>query len=185
MGFSVFMKICYYLNRKPITASPEGVQEQMMIRPIDQADRKQVDAFIVRYWYTMQMVVHGESFDLGSADGFYSCDRNEITGLITYRVSGKEMEILSLDSLHERRGTGTALLNAATEKARDSALERIMLITTNDNLPALRFYQKRGFDLVRIRRSALEQARKIKPEIPLIGMDGIPLKHEIELELIL
>ena len=157
----------------------------MMIRPIDQTDRKQVDAFIVRQWYTMHMVVHGERIDLGSAEGFCACDGDAITGLITFRVRGKEMEILSLDSLHEHRGTGTALLNAATEKARNSGLERIMLITTNDNLSALRFYQKRGFDLVQIRRNALEQARKIKPEIPLIGMYGIPLKHEIELELIL
>ena len=157
----------------------------MMIRQIDQADRKQIDAFIVRRWYTMQMVVHGERIDLGSADGFYTCDGNEITGLITFRAREKEMEILSLDSLHEHRGNGTALLNAATEEARNSGLERIMLMTTNDNLPALRFYQKRGFDLVRIHRNALEQARKIKPEIPLTGMDGIPLRHEIELELIL
>ena len=157
----------------------------MMIRQIDQADRKQIDAFIVRRWYTMQMVVHGERIDLGSADGFYTCDGNEITGLITFRAREKEMEILSLDSLHERRGNGTALLNAATEEARNSGLERIMLMTTNDNLPALRFYQKRGFDLVRIHRNVLEQARKIKPEIPLTGMDGIPLRHEIELELIL
>ena len=157
----------------------------MKIRPIDQTDREQIDAFIVRQWYTTQMVVHGERIDLGSADGFYTCDGEEITGLITFRISAKEMEILSLDSLHEHRGTGTALLNAAIRKARDMGLERIMLITTNDNLPALRFYQKRGFDLVRIHRNMLEQARKIKPEIPLIGIDGIPLRHEIELERIL
>ena len=168
--------------RKPMTDDNAG---QMKIRPIDQADRGRVDAFIVRQWYTTQMVVHGQVFDLGSADGFYICDGDEITGLITYRVSGKEMEILSLDSLRERRGTGTLLLNAAIGKARDSGLERIMLITTNDNLPALRFYQKRGFDLVRIHRNALEQARKIKPEIPLTGMDSIPLRHEIELEMML
>ena len=157
----------------------------MMIRPIDQTDRDPIDAFIVRQWYTMQMVVHGKTFDLASADGFYSCDGDEITGLITFRVSGKEMEILSLDSLHEHKGIGTSLLNAATEEARNRGLERIMLITTNDNLPALRFYQKRGFDLVRIHQNMVEQARKIKPEIPLIGMDGIPLKHGIELEMIL
>ena len=157
----------------------------MMIRPIDQADREQINAFIVRQWYTMRMVVHGEIIDLGAAGGFYSCGGDEIDGLITFRISGKEMEILSLDSLYERRGTGTALLNAVVEKAKDADLERIVLTTTNDNLPALRFYQKRGFDLVRIRRNALEQARKVKSEIPLTGMDGIPLKHEIELEMIL
>ena len=157
----------------------------MEIRQIDQGNRKQVDAFIIRQWYTMQMVVRGESIDLGLADGFYVCDSDEIIGLITYRLLEKEMEILSLDSLHEHRGIGTALLDQVIGTAKEIGAERIKLITTNDNLPALRFYQKRGFDMVRIYRNALEQARKIKPEIPLIGMDGIPLKHEIELEMLL
>ena len=100
----------------------------MKIRPIDRTGRKQVDAFLVRQWYTMQMVVHGERIDLGSADGFYTCDGDEMIGLVTYRVSGKEMEILSLDSLHEHKGIGTLLLNAAIGKARDSSLERIRIV---------------------------------------------------------
>jgi hypothetical protein len=59
------------------------------------------------------------------------------------------------------------------------------LITTNDNLNALRFYQKRGLALVAVHRNALEESRRIKPEIPLIGSDGIPLRDEIELEIML
>ena len=156
-----------------------------MIQPIDRKNREQIDAFIIKQWYTLQMVVHGESIDLGTADGFFASEGGRITGLITFRIIRKEMEILSLDSLHEHNGTGTALLNAAIGKAKSINLKRITLITTNDNLPALRFYQKRGFDLVRIYRNALEQARKLKPEIPQTGMDGIPLKHEIELEKVL
>jgi hypothetical protein len=57
------------------------------------------------------------------------------------------------------------------------------LVTTNDNLNALRFYQKRGFVLVAVHRNALEVSRKLKPEIPLVGMDSIPLRDEIELEM--
>ena len=141
--------------------------------------------FIVQHWYTMQMVVHGECIDLGTADGFYADEEYEIMGLITFRLIGKEMEILSLDSLYEHKGTGSSLLSAAVEKTNSLGLECVTLITTNDNLHALRFYQKRGFDLVRIHRNAVDRARIIKPEIPLVGMDGIPLKHEIELELTL
>ena len=95
------------------------------------------------------------------------------------------MEILSLDSLSENRGTGTALLHQALSDARNSGLVRVSLITTNDNLHALKYYQKRGFDMVRFYHNAVEEARKIKSEIPQIGMDGIPLKHEIELEFLL
>ena len=157
----------------------------MDIRQIDEASRDRINAFIVRQWYTMQMVVHGESIDLGSADGYYACEGDEIVGLITYRTAGNEMEILSLDSFQEGRGIGTGLLETVVAEARETGIRRIMLVTTNDNLAALRFYQKRGFDMCRFCRNALDQARKIKPEIPLTGMDGIPLKHEIELEMVL
>ncbi|MBR5932258.1 MAG: GNAT family N-acetyltransferase [Lachnospiraceae bacterium] len=152
---------------------------------MDPASRERINALIVRQWYTMQMVVHGESIDLGSADGYYACEGDEIVGLITYRTAGNEMEILSLDSFQEGRGIGTGLLETVVAEARETGIRRIMLVTTNDNLAALRFYQKRGFDMCRFCRNALDQARKIKPEIPLTGMDGIPLKHEIELEMVL
>ena len=155
----------------------------MDIQQIDQLNREQIDTFIVRQWFSMQMVVRGESIDLGTADGYYAMEDDEIIGLITYRIMDDEMEILSLDSLRENRGIGTALLNKATHNAAEIGCAKITLITTNDNLSALRFYQKRGFDMVRLHRNALEQSRRIKPEIPLFGENGIPLKHEIELEM--
>jgi RimJ/RimL family protein N-acetyltransferase len=69
--------------------------------------------------------------------------------------------------------------------AEQAACQRIWLITTNDNMPALRFYQKRGFRLVAVHQNALDYSRTLKPEIPLIGLEGIPLRDEIELEIIL
>ena len=129
------------------------------------------------------MVIRGECIELGVADGWYACQDDVVVGLLTYRVMGDRMEILSLDSLNERQGIGGALLNTAISHAKDTGISTISVITTNDNLPALGFYQKRGFDMVRLFRNAADLSRKTKPEIPLIGMDGIPLKHEIELEM--
>ena len=57
-------------------------------------------------------------------------------------------------------------------------------MTTNDNLHALRFYQRKGFTLAGLRPNALAQTRKQKP-VPLLGADGIPIRDEIELEMIL
>jgi GNAT superfamily N-acetyltransferase len=93
-----------------------------------------------------------------------------------------ECEIISLDSLEEGKGIGSALLQEVESAAILNKCERVKLITTNDNLLALKFYQKRGFDLVKIHKNAVQRAREIKPSIPLIGNDGIPLKDEIELE---
>ncbi|MBP5280062.1 MAG: GNAT family N-acetyltransferase [Erysipelotrichaceae bacterium] len=155
----------------------------MEIYQIDQNDRKPVDNFIMEHWFTMDMVVHGESINLGIADGVYACDANEIVGLVTYRIVRNEMEILSLDSIHEGMGIGSDLLDKAIKIAKDSGCSRVMLITTNDNLSALQFYQKRGFDIIRLYHNAVEESRKIKPEIPRIASNGIPIRHEIELEM--
>ena len=155
----------------------------MDIYQIDQTNRKSVDDFIMEHWFTMDMAVHGESIDLGIADGLYACDGNEIVGLITYRIVRNEMEILSLDSLHEKRGIGSVLLDNAIKTAKNMGCLRVMLITTNDNLSALQFYQKRGFDIIRFHHNAVEESRKIKPQIPLTGSNGIPIRHEIELEM--
>jgi GNAT superfamily N-acetyltransferase len=109
---------------------------------------------------------------------------DETVGLVTYVIAEASCEIVSLDSLHPSSGIGTALIEAVKAKARQSGCNRIWLITTNDNLNALRFYQKRGFVLVAINRNAIEFTRKLKP-VPLIGADGIPIRDEIELEMIL
>lgn len=155
----------------------------MEIREIDQSNRKAIDDFIIGHWFTLRMAVRGGCVDLGSADGWYACEGDEIIGLVTFRAREDELEILSLDSLRESQGIGTALVNEVVSKAKAAGIPKITVITTNDNLRALRFYQKRGFDMIKLHRGAVDRARAIKSEIPLTGLDGIPLRHEIELEM--
>ncbi len=82
-------------------------------------------------------------------------------------------------------GIGTALIDAVTKVALQAGCWRVWLITTNDNLHALGFYQKRGFVLVALYRNAIEASRKLKPQIPLVGNDGLPIRDELELESLL
>ncbi|UCD57579.1 MAG: GNAT family N-acetyltransferase, partial [Candidatus Hydrogenedentota bacterium] len=104
-------------------------------------------------------------------------------GLVTFRIEDDECEIVTIDSTAEGTGVGSALIGAVKDAAVSAQCKRLWLITTNDNTAALRFYQKRGFILVAVYPNALEQARRLKPELPFIGKDGIPLRDEIELEM--
>ncbi|MBP2073250.1 MULTISPECIES: GNAT family N-acetyltransferase [Thermoanaerobacterium] len=155
----------------------------MYIKPILIDDRQRTNDFIKSRWFSTEMVVGGEIVNMTKLQGFVVYENEEIIGLATYRINGCECEIMSLDSLKENQGIGTALLNKIIEEAINKKCTKIKLITTNDNINAIRFYQKRGFDMVRIHHNAVDAARKLKPSIPLLGNYGIPIKHEIEFEM--
>lgn len=153
--------------------------------PINTENRQEINDFIRKEWYTTEIIVRGEAVDMTTIDGIIVYDQLEIIGLATYRIDHGELEIMSLNSVRENRGTGTELLKHIHEIAREKNCIKIKLITTNDNINAIRFYQKRGFDLVQLYHNALEVSRKLKPSIPELGEHGIPLRHELEFELIL
>ncbi len=115
--------------------------------------------------------------------GLVAMENGEMIGAVTWNLVGDQFEVATLDSWRENRGVATALLAAALDVAKQSGAHRAWLITSNDNIRAIRFYQKRGWDLVAVHRNAAVDARKIKPSIPEIGDDGIPVRHEIEFEL--
>jgi ribosomal protein S18 acetylase RimI-like enzyme len=136
-------------------------------------------------WGSTQIVSRGRLHDADRSPSFVAVQQGQPVGLVTYRLEGDQCEIVSLDSLVEGMGIGAALIDAVRGTAAAAGCCRLWLVTTNDNTAALRFYQKRGFSLVAVHRHALDRARELKPEIPLVGMNGIPLQDEIELELLL
>ena len=157
----------------------------MIIQPLNIADREWVSEFILELWGSNKVVSRGVVYYPQDLPGFVATDDDEKVGLVTYNITGSDCEIVTIDSVRPFSGVGTALIEAVKNIAQQSGCKRLWLITTNDNMNALRFYQKRGFELVAIHRNALEISRKLKPEISLIGNDGIPLRDEIELEMIL
>src|SRR5258706_729758 len=157
----------------------------MNIRRILPEDLSRLRQFWVEYWGADFMVVRGQIYQPEQLDGFIVEEGAEWIGLVTFSISNHECEITSLDSLHVGKGIGTTLINKVVVEARAKECQRIFLITTNDNLNALGFYQRRGFELSKLYRGALIESRKIKPSISLIGENNIPLRDEIELEIIL
>lgn len=155
----------------------------MKISTINNKNRLEVNNFIIKQWYSSNMVVKNKVIDMRKLDGFIVLDEDKIIGLITYSIEDRTCEIISLDSLRENRGIGTKLLNRVIEEAKVQNCMKVKLITTNDNIKALKFYQRRDFDMVGFYYNALEKARVLKPSIPLIGENDIPLRHEIEFEL--
>jgi ribosomal protein S18 acetylase RimI-like enzyme len=109
-----------------------------------------------------------------------------LTGVLTYRIAGPDCEVTTLFATVTRQGTGTALLDAVEVVARAAGCRRLWLITTNDNLDALRFYQRRGLRLAGLHPGAVDDSRAtLKPSISEVGEYDIPIRDELVLELAL
>lgn len=157
----------------------------MKFRHLTASDLPELNKFWEEHWGSREMVVHGIIFQTDQLDGFVAEEQDQWVGLITFYIAQAECEIISLNSLKEGKGIAAKLIQNVIDAAKEAKCSRVLLSTTNDNLHALGFYQKRGFELVAVHRGAVNEARKLKPTIPLMGENNIPLRDEIELEMLI
>ena len=152
------------------------------IRPARNDDGAWIEGFLVRRWTSTRQVTQGRVHDASKLPAHVGVREGQRVGLITYRIDGASCQIVTLDSLFENQAIGTALVEAVRAAATGAGCTRLWLITTNDNVNALQFWQNRGFRLVAVHRDAVAESRRLKPSIPLVGQDGIPIRDELELE---
>ncbi|MBI1277266.1 MAG: GNAT family N-acetyltransferase [Anaerolineaceae bacterium] len=153
------------------------------VRRVEAHERPLIAAFLEAHWGSAQIISRERIHYADTLPAFVAIWDEQLVGLVTYHLENDKCEIVSLDSLIVRIGVGTALIQAVMQQASQAACQRVWLITSNDNLSALGFYQRRGFRLVAVHQGAIDVAREHKPNIPLIGEDNIPIHDEIELEI--
>jgi len=153
------------------------------IVPASEVDPASLRAHLVRTWGSEAVAAHGELMRPADHPGFVALSEGGIVGHAAYRVDGPACYLVSIDSRLPRAGIGSALLAAVEGAARQADCVRLVLDTTNDNLDALGFYQRRGFRITAVRPGAVDEARRaLKPTIPEMGASGIPMRDELTLE---
>lgn len=154
------------------------------VRPLTEHDRPWAAKVEAESWGEGGAARLGELVDPGELPGFVAFLDGERSGLVSYAVRADECEVVTIRSLHEGHGIGRALLDAVRDAAVEEGCRRLWLITTNNNLRALELYQRWGMEIVAFHRHAVtDSRRRLKPSIPLRDEKGIPIAHELELEL--
>jgi ribosomal protein S18 acetylase RimI-like enzyme len=152
------------------------------LRAAEAEDRPALESFLAR-WHSLRVARRGELVHPLDHPMLVAEDNGRLLGVLTYVVEGADCEVLTLHVDHRRRGLGSALIAEVNEIALRAGCTRLWVITTNDNVDALRFYQRRGFRIAAVRAGAVDASRAgLKPEIPAIGAHGIAIRDEIELE---
>jgi N-acetylglutamate synthase-like GNAT family acetyltransferase len=152
------------------------------IRAMNITDRPWVLAMLRDRWGTPEVLLRGELVAPADLPGFVAADGADRVGLLTYRDRGNSVEIVTIDSLAPGRGVGSALVEAVSAEARRLERSHVCVVTTNDNLSALAWYRRRGFEVVEVRAGAVDAWRHLKPSIPLVNeVTGAAISDEVEL----
>jgi ribosomal protein S18 acetylase RimI-like enzyme len=155
----------------------------LRVRRLGPGDRGWLERQLTRLWGSATIVSRGQAHEASGLTALVGERGDEVIGLATFAVTSGECELVTLDAFEPGQGVGSALLAAVADEARLRGCRRLWLITTNDNLRAVGFYQRRGLRLVAVHVGAADAARVLKPTIPEIGESGIPIHDELELEL--
>ncbi len=153
------------------------------IHSITEKNRAKTVAVLSENWGSDIIVSRGRAHSVKDLSGYVAVDNGDIKGIVTYHMDNSECEIITLDSLEKNCGIGYRLIKTVTTSAIKAKCKRVWLITTNDNYPAIGYYQRKGFTMVDFYKNSIAAYRKIKPQIPIVGVEDIPILHEIEFEI--
>lgn len=148
------------------------------IRGLANEDRGAVDAVLAAVLGSPMQARLGEVHDVGALPGVGAWDGDALVGVATHR--GDELAALAVLAPERGRGVGGALIEALVGAMREQGASRVWLVTTNDNLDAIRVYQRHGFRLTELHPGGVDRSRRdLKPEIPVMGQNGIEMHDEL------
>jgi ribosomal protein S18 acetylase RimI-like enzyme len=153
------------------------------VRSVRAEERGWLSEHLQLAWRSATIVSRGRARDASRLPAVVCTDGDELLGLATFELAGGACELVTIEAFRPREGIGTALLSAVIEQARHHGANHLLLVTTNDNLAAQRFYEHHGLTLVATHKGAVAEARRRKPEIPLKSQDGTPIEDELEYRL--
>ena len=189
-SYNFHLKIGFEETERNIFFLKAIESQKYEVRRIDTTLREKIQPILDETWSAPLLAINGKLWDSRAMPGFAAvksatspAETCEILGYLLYEFHDGVCEIMVLESVAQNIGVASELTRQVKQTAKSNGVNKIIVQTSNDNTRAFRFYQRRGFTIREIRLGAMDAARMLKPSIPLIGEDGIPLRDEIEFEI--
>ena len=153
----------------------------VLTREATPGDQRSVLELFRRDFGRTSIATFGEVVPLESTAAIVADMQGEISGALAWRPRENALQIVALatDPMWQRSGVGGYLVAEAEVVARRNGADRIVLATTNDNLPALYFYQRRGYRITEVVRDAWRDHAEL---VIAAGFGDIPVLDELRLE---
>ena len=165
-----------------IAAGPREPDPPLTIRPASPADYPRLQELALYFWDETVVDCFDRQYDVMACPAFLACDGGDVVGAAPFAVeeAWNAIILVMLNVLpnYQGRGGGRSLFDALCEEARGRGLARVLVATTNDDLPALALYQRYGFRITEILTGRVAEEHGVE----LTGFAGIPVRDEVRLE---
>lgn len=150
------------------------------VRQATDADRARVVALFVTDFGRSKFIAFGEEFQAETVPTIVAEMDGDLAGALAYRLQQGMLQIVALatDPEWQRSGVGGQLVDHAERVALEAGATHVAVATTNDNLPALYFYQRRGYRLTEVAVDAIASANE---GATIVGFAGIVIRDEFHL----
>ena len=159
------------------------MESTLRIIPVNKKYYAAAKMLLESEWNSTKVVTKGIVYDCMNLPAYIAVKDKKIAGMITYYISGADCQIITLNSLAENEGIGQKLIEKVKRAAIEQGCTHLWVVTTNNNIKAIRYYKKRGFKLKTVYYYSVNKSRMLKPDIPLFGTNGIPILHEVEFKI--
>jgi GNAT superfamily N-acetyltransferase len=150
------------------------------IRESKEEDRNEIKRIVMLFWGEPDQLSFGKKYVVDELSAFVVESTGRIVGILSYAELGADLVIVALGVLpnYQGAGIGGCLVQMAENKAKTMSKKRMLVSTSNDDIPALAFYQSLGFEIFEVIPNIV--AEKHKGVFPGIG--GIPVRDELRLQ---
>lgn len=153
-----------------------------IIREIE--DKTAFLALMMRHWGSHRMMIGLRVYDCAELPllGLFSA-KGEPLAVASWAMDSEIAVLCALHALSPGQGAAVQMLDAVKAAAKAKGAVKLRAMLTNDNLPAMGFYQKQGFRFSGLYVEAIDHYRSVIPTIIKTGHQDIPVRDALELEI--
>lgn len=180
---SVCGKLLCMEHLKLRTACPSCMKKTTLEYTVNKValneEKEKIRELVQRFWGEQEQLTFDRKFMVAEQPAYTAKLKNNIIGFVSFAEADNAIIIVALGILpqHQGSGVGKSLIGKVEAEAKNMRKKRLLVSTSNDDLPALAFYQSLGFQIYEVKPNIIAE----KHGRILEGIGGLPIRDELRL----
>jgi len=146
-------------------------------------EREKIQELVKRFWGEPEQLTFDRKFIVAELPAYLAKSGSDVIGFVSFAEVDYAIIVVALGILpkYQNAGVGKSLIEKVEAEAKRLGKKKLLVSTSNDDLPALAFYQHLGFQIYEVKPNVIAE----KHGMVLKGIGGLPVRDELRLQKLL